>query len=182
MHNPSPLEWKLQDYPVSYPEALQWMEGRVSAIQEGGAPECIWFLEHPPLYTMGPRGHENDLLTSLSHPVFQTPRGGQTTYHGPGQRIVYLMLDLNTRYQDIRHYVYELEEWIIRTLAVFGVRGERREGRVGIWIQKKGRIAKSLPLAFASRNGSHLMGLLSMCIQTWMPIRTLSPVGLRSMV
>lgn len=131
-------EWKSQEGLVDYAEALQWMAARVKALQAGQEPECVWFLEHPPLYTMGTSGHERDVLNSKKYPVFKTGRGGQVTYHGPGQRVAYLMLDLNTRYQDIRRYVRELEEWLIQTLAVLGVKGERREGRVGIWVQKEG--------------------------------------------
>src|ERR1700723_1562001 len=106
------------------------MNNRVLALQSGQGPECVWLIEHPPLYTMGTRAQEKDILQSKKYPVFKTGRGGQVTYHGPGQRVVYLMLDLNTRYQDIRRYVRELEEWIIQTIAVFGIKGERREGRI----------------------------------------------------
>lgn len=114
------------------------MDARVKAIQAGQEPECAWFLEHPPLYTIGSSGQEKDILNTQKFPLFKTGRGGQVTYHGPGQRVVYLMLDLNTRYQDIRRYVRELEEWIIQTLAYFDIKGERRDGRVGIWVQKEG--------------------------------------------
>lgn len=134
-----PCEWKSQEGLVDYEEALQWMDHRVRALQAGSAPECVWLLEHPPLYTMGTSGQEKDILRSKKYPVFKTGRGGQVTYHGPGQRVVYLMLDLNTRYHDIRRYVRELEEWIIQTLAHFGIRGERRDSRVGIWVQKNGQ-------------------------------------------
>lgn len=135
-------EWKSQEGFVDYGEALQWMDHRVKALQEGEATECVWLLEHPPLYTMGTSGQEKDILYSKKYPVFKTGRGGQVTYHGPGQRVVYLMLDLKTRYHDIRRYVRELEEWIIQTLAYVGVMGERREGRVGIWVQKDGQDQK----------------------------------------
>jgi len=134
-----PFEWKFQKDLVNYPEALQWMDIRVKTLQKGEGPECAWFLEHPPLYTMGTSGQEKDILHSKKYPVFKTGRGGQVTYHGPGQRVVYLMLDLNLRYHDIRRYVTELEEWIIQTLYHMGIKGERREGRVGIWVQKKGQ-------------------------------------------
>lgn len=129
------VEWKSQEELIEYRDALHWMENRVGALQQGQATECAWLLEHPNLYTMGTSGKGHDIL-SVKHPVFQTGRGGQVTYHGPGQRIVYLMLDLNLRYRDIRRYVFELEEWIIQTLSVFGITGERRDGRVGIWVQK----------------------------------------------
>lgn len=132
-------EWKSQQERIAYGEALQWMESRVKALQEGQARECIWLLEHPPLYTLGTSGQEKDILLPQKYPIFKTGRGGQVTYHGPGQRIVYLMLDLNLRYQDIRRYVRDLEEWIIQVLAYFGIKGERHEGRVGIWVQKEGQ-------------------------------------------
>lgn len=136
---PHPFEWKSQEDLVNYSEALQWMDSRVKAIQGGQGLECAWFAEHPPLYTMGTSGQEKDILSPLKYPVFKTGRGGQVTYHGPGQRVVYLMLDLNLRYQDIRRYVKELEEWLIQTLDHMGIKGERREGRVGIWVQKEGQ-------------------------------------------
>lgn len=134
----SALEWKCQEGLVDYLEALKWMETRVKAIQNKEASECIWLLEHPPLYTMGSRSHEKDILHSTMLPVFKTARGGQTTYHGPGQRIIYVMLDLRTRKPDIRWYVSELENWILQILAHFGVKGERRAGRIGVWVQKEG--------------------------------------------
>lgn len=135
---PPPIEWKFQQELVDYEEALQWMDTRVKALQRKEASECAWFLEHPSLYTMGSSGQETDILDPQKYPIYKTGRGGQVTYHGPGQRVVYLMLDLNSHYHDIRRYVRELEEWIIRTLATFDVKGERREGRVGIWVQKQG--------------------------------------------
>lgn len=136
---PQAFEWKFQENLVDYEDALQWMESRVKALQSGQSAECVWFLEHPHLYTVGSSGQEKDVLQSKKYPVFKARRGGQVTYHGPGQRVVYLMLDLNTRYHDIRRYVSELEEWIIQTLNLMGIKGERREGRVGIWVQKEGR-------------------------------------------
>jgi len=133
------FEWKSQEGFVEYADALKWMEFRVKTIQNEKSEECVWLLEHPPLYTLGTSGHEKDILKSTTLPVVKTSRGGQVTYHGPGQRVVYLMLNLKPRYQDVRRYVYELEEWVIQTLAPFGVQGERRTGRIGIWIQKGGR-------------------------------------------
>ncbi len=133
------IEWKSQQGYVPYLDALSWMEERVKAIQHKDAPECIWFLEHPPLYTQGSSGQERDILSTSCLPVFKTGRGGQVTYHGPGQRVVYLMIDLNRRHQDIRRYVFELEEWVVQTLAHFGITGERRPGRIGIWVQKNGQ-------------------------------------------
>lgn len=132
------IAWKSQAEFINYPDALQWMDNCVRDLQLKQGPECVWLLEHSSLYTMGTSGKEKDILSSQKHPVFKTGRGGQVTYHGPGQRVVYLMLDLNTRYHDIRRYVWELEEWIIQTLSAFDIQGERREGRVGIWVQKDG--------------------------------------------
>jgi lipoyl(octanoyl) transferase len=111
------------------------MEARVAAIADDTAPELIWLLEHPPLYTSGTSGKEADLLEAR-FPLFSSGRGGQLTYHGPGQRVVYVMLDLKRRRPDVRAYVASLEEWIIRTLAAFNVRGERREDRVGVWVAR----------------------------------------------
>lgn len=133
------FEWKFQKELIPYPEAMKWIESRVIALQKKDAPPCAWLLEHPPLYTLGSRGTEEDVFSSAKLPVFKSGRGGQVTYHGPGQRVVYLMMDLKTRHEDIRRYVYELEGWIIDVLEHFGVKGERRDGRVGIWVQKEGK-------------------------------------------
>jgi lipoyl(octanoyl) transferase len=130
-----PLEWKISDQPVPYPEALAQMEVRAAAIAEGSAAEQIWLLEHPPIYTAGTSAKDSDLLEAR-FPVYRTGRGGQFTYHGPGQRIGYAMLDLKSRKPDVRVYVRDLEQWLIETLARFNVKGERREGRVGIWVQR----------------------------------------------
>lgn len=137
------LEWRISGRPVGYPEALAAMEARVGAIRAGAAPELCWLLEHPPLYTAGTSARAQDLLAPDRFPVFEAGRGGQYTYHGPGQRVGYVMLDLNRRGPDLRRYVGQLEEWVIRALAAFNVRGERRDGRVGIWVVKpNGREAK----------------------------------------
>ena len=131
-----PVEWLVTGRPVEYPEAIAAMEDRVAAIAAGTAPELVWLLEHPPLYTAGTSAKPGDLLTDDRFPVFQAGRGGQYTYHGPGQRVAYVMLDLNRRKPDIRLFVAALEEWIIRTLSAFNVRGERRDDRVGIWVPR----------------------------------------------
>jgi lipoyl(octanoyl) transferase len=128
------VEWRISDALVPYPEAVAAMEARVADIRAGAAPELVWLLEHPPLYTAGTSARPCDLLEPGRLPVFQTGRGGQYTYHGPGQRIAYAMLDLRRRGADLRAYVNDLEEWIIRALARFDVRGERRAGRIGIWV------------------------------------------------
>ncbi|WP_283091929.1 lipoyl(octanoyl) transferase LipB [Magnetospirillum sulfuroxidans] len=130
------LEWRISDNPVPYPEAVAFMEQRVAAIHAGDAPECVWLLEHPPLYTAGTSADPRDLLSPDRFPVYPSGRGGQYTYHGPGQRVAYVMLNLKKRDGDVRGYVRALEEWIIRTLARFQVKGERRDGRVGIWVDR----------------------------------------------
>jgi lipoyl(octanoyl) transferase len=129
------VEWLISSHPVAYPEAVAAMEARVAAIAGHEAPELVWLLEHPPLYTSGTSGKPQDMLDPR-FPTFTTGRGGQLTYHGPGQRVAYVMLDLKRRRPDIRAYVAGLEEWIIRTLSVFHVRGERREDRVGVWVSR----------------------------------------------
>jgi lipoyl(octanoyl) transferase len=129
------VEWRISDAPVAYPEAVAAMEARVAAIAAHQAPELVWLLQHPPLYTSGTSGRDSDLLDPR-FPLFATGRGGQLTYHGPGQLVAYAMLDLKRRQPDVRAYVAGLEEWIIRTLAAFNIRGERREDRVGVWVSR----------------------------------------------
>ncbi len=128
------IEWRISDQTVVYPDAIAFMEARVAEIRAGTAPETVWLLEHPPLYTAGTSARETDLLTPMLFPVFQAGRGGQYTYHGPGQRIGYTMLDVQARGGDLHDFVWRLEEWLIRTLAQFAVKGERRCGRVGVWV------------------------------------------------
>ncbi|WP_323015456.1 lipoyl(octanoyl) transferase LipB [Devosia sp.] len=130
-----PAEWIVSNEPVPYPEALEAMRTRASAIATGEAAEAIWLLEHPPLYTAGTSASAGDLLTAR-FPVYEAGRGGQYTYHGPGQRVAYVMLDLNQRGRDIRCLVQGLEGWIIETLAAHNITGERREGRVGVWVAR----------------------------------------------
>src|SRR6266699_4521302 len=130
-----PVEWLISDTPVPYLEAVAAMEARAAGIAAQKAPELVWLLEHPPLYTSGTSGKPADLL-GPRFPMFASGRGGQLTYHGPGQRVAYVMLDLKRRRPDVRAYVAGLEEWIIRTLAAFNVRGERREDRVGVWVKR----------------------------------------------
>ena len=134
----SDIEWRISDALVPYDEAVAAMEARVAGIRADAAPELVWLLEHPPLYTAGTSARPGDLLAPDLLPVFRTGRGGQYTYHGPGQRVGYVMLDLQRRGGDLRAYVRDLEEWLIRTLQRFNVRGERREGRVGIWVAESG--------------------------------------------
>lgn len=128
------VEWRQTSKPISYPEALKHMEDHVESLSQGRAPEQVWCLEHPPLYTAGTSANPTDLLDAQSFPVYSTGRGGQFTYHGPGQRVAYVMIDLAKRKKDIKAYVNALEEWIIKTLQPLGIKGERRVGRVGIWV------------------------------------------------
>jgi len=130
-----PVEWRVSEGLVDYEEAVAFMEARAAAIASGDARECVWLLEHPPIYTGGSSAKEKDLLDAR-FPVFRTGRGGQFTYHGPGQRVAYVMLDLTRRRRDVRALVCALESWIIATLADFGVRGERRAARVGVWVER----------------------------------------------
>ena len=133
------IGWRISDPPIAYPAAVAAMESRVAAIADGRARELVWLLEHPALYTAGTSAKREDLLTPGRLPVFETGRGGQFTYHGPGQRVGYLMMDLRRRNNDVRRFVRDLEEWLIQTLDRFNVRGERREGRVGIWVKGRGQ-------------------------------------------
>jgi len=130
-----PVEWRVSDEIVAYDDALAAMDARVADIVAGSAGELVWLLEHPPLYTAGTSAKAADLIEAR-FPVHQTGRGGQLTYHGPGQRVAYAMLDLRRRGPDVRRYVATLEEWIIRTLGRFNVRGERREDRIGVWVRR----------------------------------------------
>lgn len=131
-----PIEWARSEGYVAYDEAVAYMEQRAAAIRAGRASEQIWLLEHPPLYTAGSSANEADLRDANRFPVFESSRGGQYTYHGPGQRVAYAMLDLEGRGKDLRAFVFGLEEWIIKTLAAFSLRGERRDDRVGVWIDR----------------------------------------------
>jgi len=133
-----PVEWARSDGYVGYPEAVAAMEARAVAIADGAAPELIWLLEHPPLYTAGVSAKDDDLLDAGRFPVHRTSRGGQFTYHGPGQRVAYVMLDLNARGRDVRAFVRGLEQWIIGALDRFNVEADVREGRVGVWVERKG--------------------------------------------
>ncbi|HUZ72122.1 MAG TPA: lipoyl(octanoyl) transferase LipB [Stellaceae bacterium] len=131
-------EWRIENGLVGYDDAVAAMEARVAAIRAGRANELVWLVEHPPIYTAGTSARDVDLIEPALFPVYRTGRGGQFTYHGPGQRVAYVMLDLQRRGLDVRSYVRALEEWLIRTLAAFDLKGERRQGRVGIWIAEPG--------------------------------------------
>jgi len=136
----TPVEWRVSDAFVSYKEAVAFMEARAAAIAAGSEPELVWLIEHPPLYTAGTSARREDVVDAR-FPVFESGRGGQMTYHGPGQRVAYVMLNLKRRGPDVRRFVATLEGWIIRTLATLNVRGERREERIGVWVRRpeKGR-------------------------------------------
>src|SRR5579864_3475443 len=145
------VEWRASGEPVPYATAVAEMESRVAAIRAGAAPELVWLLEHPPLYTAGTSARDEDLLQPTRLPVHRTGRGGRYTYHGPGQRIAYVMRDLARRGEDVHCYVHHLEEWAIRVLAGFGVNGERREGRVGIWVADGAAEAKIVAIGVRVR-------------------------------
>ena len=156
------MEFKISEKPVEYPEALEFMNARADAIRAGDAEECVWLLEHPPLYTAGTSAKDSDLLDAR-FPVFEAGRGGEYTYHGPGQRVAYVMLDLKKRQNnkpDVKKYVWQLEEWIIQTLAEFDVKGERRCGRVGIWVDRgNGREDKTAAIGVRIRRWVTLHGI-----------------------
>lgn len=137
MSTEAPLEWRISNQLISYPDALQEMEERVRAIRAGEAPEMVWLLEHPPLYTAGTSAKLDDLVDPDRFPVYDAGRGGEYTYHGPGQRVGYFLLDLKKRGRDVRQFVFSLEDVIIRSLAAFGVKAERRHGRVGVWVTRE---------------------------------------------
>ncbi|MFP1633959.1 lipoyl(octanoyl) transferase LipB [Zhengella sp. ZM62] len=132
----APVEWRIEPGLTDYETALAFMEARAEAIRAGKAGEMVWLVEHPPLYTAGTSARASDLLAPNRFPVFPAGRGGEYTYHGPGQRVAYVMLDLKRRREDVRAFVAALEDWIIATLARFNIRGERREDRVGVWVMR----------------------------------------------
>jgi len=152
------LEWKTAQELVPYPEALAQMEARVDGIAAGEARELVWLLEHPPIYTAGTSTNDADLLDAR-FPVYRTGRGGQFTYHGPGQRVGYVMLNLKQRKPDVRAYVRDLEQWLFECLAMLGVKGERRDGRVGFWVARKNREDKIAALGVRIRHWVTLHGV-----------------------
>lgn len=131
-----PVDWVISDQLVPYEIAVAQMEARAQAIFDGRLPEMVWLLEHPPIYTAGTSSDPADLVSPDRFPVFETGRGGQYTYHGPGQRVAYVLLDLKRRQPDVRAFVNALENWVIETLAGFNIRGERRDDRVGVWVRR----------------------------------------------
>ncbi len=132
----APVDWRVEAEPVDYPAAVQFMETRVAEIAAGQVRELVWLVEHPALYTAGTSADASDLVDATRFPVHKTGRGGQYTYHGPGQRVAYVMLDLSRRGQDVRRFVAQLEDWLIGTLDAFNIKGERREDRVGVWVRR----------------------------------------------
>lgn len=157
------IDWRISDTPVPYAEAVTWMAARATAIAAGEVAECVWLLEHPALYTAGTSAKAQDLIMPNRFPVHETGRGGQFTYHGPGQRIAYVMLDVRRRGGDVRQFVGRLEQWIIATLAAFNVRGETRAGRVGVWVARpetgEGREDKIAAIGIRVSRGVSLHGL-----------------------
>jgi lipoyl(octanoyl) transferase len=153
-----PVEWCRSERLVAYDEAVAVMEARAAAISEASARELVWLLEHPPLYTAGTSAKAPDLIEAR-FPVHASGRGGQLTYHGPGQRVAYVMLDLGRRGRDLRRFVATLEEWIIRTLAVLGVTGERREDRIGVWVRRGEREDKIAAIGLRLKRWVTLHGI-----------------------
>lgn len=157
-------EWKISDSLVPYEDALTAMEARAQAIRRAGADDLVWLLEHPPLYTAGTSARRDDLLTPDRFPVYDAGRGGQFTYHGPGQRVGYVMMDLRRRGLSVRDYIAALEDWVIAALAEFNVKGERREGRVGVWVDRSrelgpGREDKIAAIGVRVRHGVSFHGI-----------------------
>jgi len=154
---------------VPYPEALARMDEMVAGIAAGTLPETLWFLEHPPLYTAGTSADPKDLIEPDRFPVYEARRGGQYTYHGPGQRVVYVMLDIGKRGHDVRAFVHQVEEWVIRTLAEFNVTGERREGRVGVWVVRHDK-----PLGPDGRPPEDKIAAIGLRVRKWVSFHGVS--------
>ena len=163
------VEWTISKGLTRYPEALAQMEARVEAILAGEAGEQIWLLEHPPMFTAGTSAKPQDLVSPDMFEVFQSRRGGEYTYHGPGQRVAYVMLDLNKRGRDVRAYVGKLEAWIIATLAQFNVQSGRREGRVGVWVDRPGR-----PPLLDGRMAEDKIAAIGVRIRRWVSFHGIS--------
>lgn len=163
------MEWKISDGLTSYEDALAFMEARVDAISRGEADECIWLLEHPPLYTAGTSAQLEDLVDPERFPVYEAKRGGQYTYHGPGQRVAYVMLDLNKRGKDVRQFVHKLEAWVIDTLDSFNVKGEIREGRVGVWVTRPEK-----PLSITGEVAEDKIAAIGIRLRKWVSFHGIS--------
>ncbi len=163
------VEWKISDGLTDYETALAEMEARADAIARGEADELIWLVEHPPLYTAGTSAKIDDLVEPDRFPVYDTRRGGQYTYHGPGQRVAYAMLDLNKRGKDVRKFVQTMEEWVIAALAEFNVKGEIREGRVGVWVERDDK-----PLTVTGKKAEDKVAAIGLRIRKWVSFHGLS--------
>ncbi|MCH2250880.1 MAG: lipoyl(octanoyl) transferase LipB [Cognatishimia sp.] len=163
------MEWKISDGLTSYEDALTFMEARVDAISKGTAEECIWLLEHPPLYTAGTSAQIEDLVDPDRFPVYEAKRGGQYTYHGPGQRVAYVMLDLNQRGKDVRQFVQKLEHWVIDTLDSFNIKGEIREGRVGVWVTRPDK-----PLTVTGQPAEDKIAAIGIRLRKWVSFHGIS--------
>ena len=163
------VEWITSDRLVPYPEAVAFMEARAEAIARGEAREAIWLLEHPPLYTAGTSARAEDLVAPDRFEVFEARRGGQYTYHGPGQRVVYVMLDVGRRGRDLRRFVGQLESWVIATLAEFNVTGEIRPGRVGVWVARHDK-----PLTAAGTPQEDKIAAIGIRLRRWVSFHGLS--------
>jgi len=168
-----PVEWAVSEGYVPYDDAVAAMEARAAAIAAGEAPELVWLLEHPPLYTAGVSSKDDDLLDAARFPVHRSGRGGQFTYHGPGQRVAYVMLDLNVRGRDVRTFVRGLEQWIIGALGEFGVRADVREGRVGVWVvPDRGSAASGMTSRGAS--GEAKIAAIGVKVRKWVSFHGIS--------
>lgn len=159
LRSEAPVAWEISEGLIPYPQAMAKMDAHVQAIAEGREPERVWLLEHPPLYTAGTSAHAEDLVAPERFPVFKTGRGGQYTYHGPGQRVAYTMLNLRQRSGDVRAFVTALEQWIIDTLDAFNVKGERREDRVGVWVRRGSREDKIAAIGIRVRHWVSFHGI-----------------------
>ncbi|MEM5476881.1 lipoyl(octanoyl) transferase LipB [Pacificibacter sp. AS14] len=163
------VEWRYSQGLTDYDTALITMEARADAIAKGEADELIWLVEHPPLYTAGTSAKIEDLVQPDRFPVYNTRRGGQYTYHGPGQRVAYAMLDLNKRGRDVRKFVHNMETWVIAALAEFNVKGEIREGRVGVWVERNDK-----PLTITGKPAEDKIAAIGLRIRKWVSFHGLS--------
>ncbi|WP_170381503.1 lipoyl(octanoyl) transferase LipB [Ruegeria atlantica] len=163
------MEWKITDGLTDYTEAVAFMEARVAAISAGEADECVWLLEHPPLYTAGTSARIEDLTDPDRFPVYEAKRGGEYTYHGPGQRVAYVMLDLNKRGKDVRGFVKKLENWVIAALAEFNVAGEIRDGRVGVWVKRDDK-----PLTVTGQPAEDKIAAIGLRLRKWVSFHGIS--------
>ena len=163
------VDWIISDGFTDYPQAVAWMEARATAIAQGSANEAVWLVEHPPIYTAGTSAKPADLTDPNRFPVFSSKRGGQYTYHGPGQRVVYVMLDLNRHGKDVRAFVQKLEQWVISTLACFNVQGAIRDGRIGVWVDRPEK-----PLTRAGLRQEDKIAAIGIRLRKWVSFHGLS--------